>query len=200
MQLAGPLFALEMTNSREIRARLRPLSACFLNILVETFQNRDPLPESSHTKSASLREFLTREHRKRTRGARSPHDSQSELYTYSAGARRWCSHAVDHRARCTLEHDRVCGMNLSRRASCCSESSHSVPSDTSIQRSVTRHSDSGCSPNHRRLKLAAPLHADVQMAAELAWNASRQPAWLTERVYREEVRPRLVQFSAARVR
>ena len=38
-----------------------------------------------------------------------------------------------------------------------------------------------------------------QMAAQQAWKPSQQPSWLTERVYRESIRPRLVQFSAARI-
>jgi hypothetical protein len=38
-----------------------------------------------------------------------------------------------------------------------------------------------------------------QMEAERAWNPSDQPAWLTERVYRNEIQPRLAQFSAARL-
>ena len=38
-----------------------------------------------------------------------------------------------------------------------------------------------------------------QMEAERAWKPEEQPAWLTEGVYREEIRPRLEQFSAARL-
>jgi len=37
------------------------------------------------------------------------------------------------------------------------------------------------------------------MAAERAWKPSDQPAWLTEQFYRDEIRPRLMQFSAARI-
>lgn len=35
--------------------------------------------------------------------------------------------------------------------------------------------------------------------AELAWKSSDQPAWLTERVYREQIQPRLAGLSAARL-
>jgi CRISPR-associated protein Cas1 len=38
-----------------------------------------------------------------------------------------------------------------------------------------------------------------QAAAARAWNASEQPAWLTEQVYREEIQPRLANVSASRL-
>lgn len=38
-----------------------------------------------------------------------------------------------------------------------------------------------------------------QMAAERAWKPSDQPAWLTERVYTEQIQPRLATISAAKL-
>ena len=38
-----------------------------------------------------------------------------------------------------------------------------------------------------------------QMAAERAWKPSDQPAWLSERVYREQIQPRLAGVSASRL-